>query len=504
MRTLSWLVAFSLFSSVGFAQALEPCGSIAERSPWLKEFQQRLLHEHRPTATQHTLALEVHLLANDPGSEFDYGRALQTLGALERDFVGTGIGFRANLNFDTLYSAQFNDHATVLEGADMMFANNVDNALNLYFVGNPAGNCGYNLPYAGIAVSSQCAGASSKTIAHEVGHALSLPHPFLGWEGGQTADGSMPANFSAPAPEAVTYDYTYFQDTLIRDTLIIDTALVEFVDRRNCLDAADGFCDTPADYLAGRWTCDDNGESTTVQLDPEGVSFRSDGSLIMNYANDDCQTRFSADQQLAMQAFIEEERSYWQTTQGDTAKIRDEVLPAYVDGDLLPDPFTLPMTAVANATHYFVQISTRRSFSVLVAETVTTSTNVDLDPGNFEPGTTYYWRAYPFSDHSFRASYSPRASFVYPEQVATTTPRPAEVTVYPNPVLAGNEITLPNKWTNATYSVVNSLGQEIQSGSLTSAAVLQIGDEYPSGNYVVHLMPTADSPRAGVARFVVN
>mgnify|MGYP000043822657 FL=1 len=97
--------------------------------------------------------------------------------------------------------------------------------------------------------------------------------------GSSTAAGT----FSEPAPETVLYNYTLFKDSLILDTLIIDTAYVEKVDGSNCEYAADGFCDTPPDYLAYRWTCNQStGTSFGTMLDPNGESFKSDATSASN------------------------------------------------------------------------------------------------------------------------------------------------------------------------------------------------------------------------------
>jgi len=118
-------------------------------------------------------------------------------------------------------------------------------------------------------------------------------------------------NYNEPAPEKVTYDYTYFQDTLILDTLIVDTTYVEKIDGSNCTFAADGFCDTKPDYIASRWNCDENSNGFTEQTDPNGEKFYSDGSLFMSYALDNCSNRFTEDQIAAMRAnLIDEKPSY--------------------------------------------------------------------------------------------------------------------------------------------------------------------------------------------------
>ncbi len=343
------------------------CGTGQGRSAWLKDYQLKPNDFRKGGDTIIYVAMAVHIVGtNNGGGYYSEATFLDAFCLLNEYFLPSGIQFV--ISGDILYhnNTAYYDHATVLEGYEMMAEYNVPDALNTYFVGNPAGNCGYNLPYAGIANSNSCSGPNDVTWAHEVGHALSLPHPFLGWEGGVSWDGSVDHNFSDPAPERVTYDYTFFQDTLILDTLIIDTAYVERVDGSNCHFAADGFCDTPPDYLAVRWSCNGNGTSPTTQHDPADQVFQSEGSFIMNYANDDCQTRFSLEQQQAMRAFLYDQRAHWilvfiPPLPGQVTEVPNQVAP--INGEI-QNVFAAELSweVVPEATQYVVQVSRLSSF----------------------------------------------------------------------------------------------------------------------------------------------
>jgi len=470
------------------AQTLAPCGTASHKSEWLANFQKRGIDlSQRPIDFR--IQINAHRVGNDAGDLFNYGLMLESLAALERDYDSTRIGFAINLPVDTLRASAYNSHQSVLEGADMMFTNNRENALNIYFLNNPAGNCGYNLPYAGIAMANQCSGFSGKTISHEVGHALSLPHPFLGWEGGQNDDGSVPPDFSQPAPQSVTYDYTYFQDTLIRDTLIIDTAIVELVARTNCYEAADGFCDTPADYIASRWTCTGDGVSAQSQIDPDGQRFTSDGTLIMGYADRDCQARFSEEQKVAMEAFAQSQRPSWIRTTFDTNRVRGTSTLELDASGVTLSADELTFTALDNATHYFIEISERRTFSSLALSAVTTANSVPLDPSIFEPNELYYARIYPFNDHSFLAGMSPRMEFT----VAEGTSNSKEVNVFefsmsPNPVRAGSLLNLSVRSDISRIDWYDARGALVQQQQTSNINQIEVPVMLSSGVYNLMLL----------------
>ncbi|MGB0840115.1 MAG: M43 family zinc metalloprotease, partial [Chitinophagales bacterium] len=175
------------------------------------------------------------------------------------------------LNNDDWYEHNFG------QGYEMMDANNVDDVINIYMVDDPAGNCGYFSPSVdGIAVAKMCADAGSGTTAHEIGHYLSMPHTFSGWEG-----------------------HDYFTDPINENQW-------EKVDGSNCLFRGDGFCDTPPDYVSDRWNC----PYTLDLFDTNGEPVNPDGTLYMSYSNDGCSARFSEEQKDAMLAYVYEVRSY--------------------------------------------------------------------------------------------------------------------------------------------------------------------------------------------------
>jgi hypothetical protein len=417
-----------------------PCGTPPGKSEWLKKYQQNPQAHSRSLDSVIYVPLTIHILGDDNGvGYFTTSRLLDALCKLNADFEATNIVFYQEGPVRYLDHSAWYRHNSVLIGAQMMFANNIENTINTYFVADPAGNCGYNLPYAGIAMSKSCSNANNNTWAHEIGHNLTIQHPFLGWEGGVSHDGSVTHNYSDPAPPFVTYDYTYFKDTLILDTLIIDTALVEFVDGSNCHIAGDGFCDTSPDYLGFRWNCNNDAQSAQLQTDPAGVQFRSDGTLTMGYANDACQSRFTPEQIAAMRANLYEEKaSYLYNQQAGLALgSNPPALDFPLDDEQVQfDQALLSWAPVENATHYLVQIGLTSNFSsALVTEYVTDSPELLLN--TLANNRTYYWRVRAYNNYAFCSSPSAFRKFKTAQLTGLNTIAGLSgINLYPNPALA--------------------------------------------------------------------
>ena len=454
------------------AQSWEhPCGTPSGKSNWLKNYQRNPEAFQRDNDTLVYVPLTIHLVGSDAGAGFFAISGLKAAFCkLNESFLDANIQFFIAGEINYLSNTAWYTHETVLEGAEMMFTNNVDGTLNIYFVNDPAGNCGYNLPYAGIAMRKSCSGPNDNTWAHEIGHALALPHPFLGWEGGVSYDGSVSHSYTNPAPEIVTYDYTFFQDTLIEDTLIIDTAFVERLDGTNCAFAADGFCDTPPDYLAQRWFCDANGESPTIQTDPTGETFRSDGTLIMGYSDDNCQNRFTQEQIAAMRADLYDENPDWISTDPPLAEVPGviSVFNAPLEGSEMPfDEVDFSWEPLDNAAHYILQISPLPTFGIRSEYVVDTN---ELTLTDLAPNRTYYWRVTAFNNYSFCVPVSEVATFSTNEVSNTSSiDQLAQFTVYPQPAKSGEGLTvdlLTSHMLKGDLQLYNSVGQALWSSVL--------------------------------------
>ncbi len=492
--TLFTILLLLTFLTTNFAQIIQPhpCGTPSFKSEWLKRYQQN------PTAFAGALRTDtvlyapitLHVVGTDAGFGYiDLMQLTEGLCDLNQDFVEAKIHYFVEGDIRFIDSSDWYEHNTVLEGADMMFDNNVNHTINCYVVADPAGNLGYNLPYAGIALNKGAAsGGTNHTWAHEVGHNLSIQHPFLGWEGN-------PYNYNQPTPTTVVYDYTYFKDTLIRDTTILDTALVELVDGSNCTIAADGFCDTPPDYLAGGgWPCNAQGQSITLQKDPNDVDFRSDGTNIMSYASDVCVTGFTPEQMAAMRANLTTEKPTYLYNQNP---LRDTITTvATLDGPTQGETvqynnLQLSWSAVPGATHYIVQVSRFNSFPVLDVNTATSDTTLVVT--NLLPNLNYKWRVKAINPGYTCSPISPIENFNTANMVTTKGIKGVEtVKIYPTLLENGQLIQIEmtaQQATSAQLLIYNMTGQLLQSETIE----IQNGDNnftmptknLVAGNYVL-------------------
>lgn len=428
-RILTFILILLVSSQTVVSQK---CGTQPYKDPWLTDFQKRMpsLNLRSADDTLLLVPITLHVVGDDKGQGyFPSGRLMAALCRLNQDFEPTNIQFYLAGEIRYINNSNYFSHDDIHGGAQMMFEHNVDHTINCYVVQDPAGNCGYNLPYAGIALSKSCMSPTDHTWAHEVGHNLSLPHPFLGWEGGQTHDGSNPPVFGKPAPNFVTYDYTFFKQVYYQDTLIIDTALVERMDGSNCREAADGFCDTKPDYIASRWPCNSDSFSTVRQLDPDSVSFQSDGRWIMSYSSDECNKGFSPEQIMAMRGNLREEKPTLLSNQtpGFVIDEQVELQTPSDESDVPSDRVLLSWTDVGPA-NYIVQVSRLNTFGLLVVDTIVNGNSLMVS--NLSAGRKYYWRVQPFSSHDFCTEQSTAYSFTVTEPTSTEKTTPPSVAIH--------------------------------------------------------------------------
>jgi hypothetical protein len=372
---LHLFLAVSLLSSLQ-AQESKPtnfCGTAPGKTAWLEQYQRnKNLFPERSFQTIY-MPMTVTILANDDGSVgYSINNILDEICQLNEDFKPVGIYFYLDSPIRTINNTLWNNHKKYEEG-DGIFNNNVAKTINTYYGSDAAGNCGYTLPGTGIVLAKGCMGAASHTWAHEMGHELSLPHTFSGWEGIVYSAGK-------PTPDS------------------IEGFPVELVDRSNCSTAGDGFCDTPADYLSDRWTCNNVGKSAFELKDPLGKTFRSDGTFFMSYSNEACMSRFSNEQMDAMRANCLSEKLEMVNTTLDIKTITETTKLLSPDNNaqnVKAEDVVLQWTKVKDASHYFYEAARNKSFGYIIKRGFTSDTFAVLP--TLLQGKECFWRVRPFN-----------------------------------------------------------------------------------------------------------
>ncbi len=485
MVKIIYIFLLTLSHVILIAQSnLKPCGSHHGRSDWLKEYQRNPNAYPRSNDVLY-VPLKIHVVGTDNGTGYiSATKIFGSLCTLNKDFEPANIQFYIFDEINYINNTQHYGHQTILEGADMMFENNVENVVNVYVVQNAAGNCGYNLPYAGVCLAISCTDVDDHTWAHEMGHNFSLPHPFLGWEGGVTHDGSVDHSFENKAPERVTINYTYFKDTLIRDTLIIDTVFVEKVDRSNCSYAADGFCDTESDYLAIRWQCAGDNFSPNRMKDPNGEEFRSDGTLIMSYAHDNCSYRFSDEQIAAMRANILDDRPYLLSHSFEIDSLLSvdiKLTNPLIGENIYYEKLDLEWDEVENAKYYMVKVSLDTSLNSTIKQTFTNETFTSFELEKFLVGRTLYWGVVPMSNFNTCYSWNDISSkYFNVTNVSSTVDTHTEENF--NPTIFGRDRTLFFSFKNIDIELFDINGHKVDDYENASSSV-KLSSDLPSGLY---------------------
>lgn len=474
-------VFVTIFTTSAFAQQQKYCATPEEKVEWLKKYQAN------PQAYEKSdevifVPLTIHVVGDDNGvGFFGLERILKAFCTLNRDFEPANIRFYIEGDIRYISNSSYADH-TFSIGWQMMQAENISNTINCYIVEDPAGACGYAYYSAGIALKKDCMSVGDHTWAHEVGHYLSLPHTFYGWEGEYIPEDG------APAPN------------------YISGTQVERVDGSNCSTAADGFCDTPPDYLSDRWNCNEDGVSGLVQTDPNGETFQSDGSFFMSYADDACSNRFSEEQIQAMRANLNDDRPnllYNQTDVPHMPEISQELISPIQEEVTGPpnEGVTLNWEPIENATHYLVQANPFPAFSYVYFEFITTETSITID--DFEEDRTYYWRVKPYSAYSSCIPFSGNEKFrtgMISTNTNELTLSGQTIKIYPNPTRWNSEVTLEfNAYDNENIQVelFDGTGRLVLSSNIDAVTgmnkqKISVAD-IPAGVYILNVSNEKES-----------
>lgn len=319
-------------------------------------------------------------------------------------------------------------------------------------------------------------GAKS-SLSHEVGHFFGLSHTFYGWE--------------------IT-DYICNQPT--PQTVYIGALAVpvEYVDRsKNCFQAADRLCDTPADYNLGlgySGPCAWNG----CAKDPDNEDLTPQTENMMGYFLN-CISVFSGQQVSVMTTnYNSTPRTY----------LRSGYIPALTEINDVPtllgpannsttqyfDAVDLSWEAVPGAQGYVVTVDRFANFNISPVEVRTTGTSLKFL--GLSPNLRYYWKVTPVSEYQNCTSGSSAWSFRTSSIMTSTDNQITEISqavIQPNPIIKGQKAVLEVTSTSlleVNLEVINlngqTLYQQIEKLSVGSNS-LTIDADLTSGTYLVKL-----------------
>ncbi|MGE5942917.1 MAG: zinc-dependent metalloprotease [Flavobacteriales bacterium] len=217
------------------------------------------------------IPIKAHIIRTSKGNYGlnvnDLYRTVENLNSIFKN-VYIQFSLSADINYindDVFY------HFNKTDENELTKNNYTEGALNVYFVDNLENESKNNIcGYANITknantifMQNSCA-TNNSSLAHEIGHILSLIHTH--------------------GPN--------------------DTVTTELVDGSNCDTDGDGVCDTPADPKLGSNNLDSCNYVGT-EKDANGDTYQPDTRNIMSYSYKGCRTQFSKQQQARMYAFFQ-------------------------------------------------------------------------------------------------------------------------------------------------------------------------------------------------------
>jgi len=227
--------------------------------------------------------------------------------------------------------------------------------------------------------------SEAKTEAHEIGHFFTLNHTFRGWENidatiynGQNVPTTVGSGWNARATEAAPRTGS----------------------QKNCETAADGFCDTPADFFSGRLNCPYNPQ----MFDRYGNTIDPDETNIMCYAFDQCVTNFTTEQKtaIAMDIAVRSWVSGGPASTADVTGTPTVVSPVNTGqlGSINNSTVRLDWSDVTGATWYFLEVYGTNLPGIWLPNTnnviykgmVMGNSHFDLPTNNLVAGAHYVWK----------------------------------------------------------------------------------------------------------------
>ena len=438
---------------------------------------------HQRSAVNYS-PIKVHLVTDNEGNgAAPMLNVLKMLCSLNKAYADQNFQFYFK-DIVTLKNSTINDAPQSPGGSLQMSLNKDTRAINIFITSkiNKEGVAGYYLGPPGSSndfiVIEKSYIADVRVAPHEVGHYLTLPHTFHGWE-------------SAP------WDPNIHGNPVTAKLAPDGFTINELADSSNCgaKNVGDGFCDTPADYNFGASSC-----TFTLEVkDQKGNLLKPQTNNFMNYFFGCANYIFTNNQKEAISnSYASNNRRDIRGTQpanmtaiSSPAKL---LFPVGGVGTLTADSVVLDWEDMPGATNYLVQYDVVPTFELFVVTNIVKESKLTIR--KLTNLRTYHWRVIPYNEYS--TCYADPAKSSFKAGGGTATPDIPEVKsflVAPNP-LGGNKvlrITLETKTSfTGSLSITDISGKKIvyqakeffQSGGTYKAIDLATA---PAGVYFVSL-----------------
>ncbi len=322
-------------------------------------------------------------------------------------------------------------------------------------------------------VSRKSVVGTSSTLAHEVGHFFSLPHPHTGWD----CHPWIPQEYTNP----VNVDFTIECDEGG------GSVRIELQDGSNCSIAGDRICDTPPDYNLGLLHQDDCSPNTTIK-DKNGTVIQPITNNFMGYYRGcDSYTFTPTQKNLISTDYNSFQRSY----------IR---LPKIPEQDPVNGPvnYITPINGietststnilfdwedVPNATHYLLIIDRFVSFTFNPTRVIVAESQYIMD--ELTEGAIFHWKVWPYNESQTDAGFSAPQNFRVGMGTGVNEIEDiSDFSITPNPAAEGQPNVL-------TLSSVNSFHADLSITDASGHTLMNQQLEIPSG-ISSHQLNTAD------------
>jgi len=294
----------------------------------------------------------------------------------------------------------------------------------------------------------------STTLNHEMGHFLSLPHPFRGWDFEYYEEALHGIQVGTFAP-SVGFNQN------IRN---------EMEDGSNCAFAGDLICDTKPDYAPYNegWGCNYAGGV----MDPNGDEIDPDETNVMSYFG--CGPETFSDGQIDLMNADVTARLSWSgirrldniaaptTNVGNFVDIITPQVDEAVDNNA---NIFFDWEDVDNATSYLFEIDRIPTFVLAPQRFSSSDSEFTYQDDDLFLGVKYYWRVKAADGHDLCGDWSPTYSFISSSVSSVNTIDGVnDFSIYPNPTNVGSAINV-NLTTDvpfdANLEIVNINGQRV-------------------------------------------